>query len=57
VSWEELLDILAGDAQLAREESTARPTACPNDGHPLETGPNGELHCVFDGFVWSGLGG
>ncbi len=48
MSWEELLDILAEDAQLARAEATAPPVACPQCGHPLETGPNGELHCVFD---------
>lgn len=30
------------------------PTACPNDGTPLQTGPNGELHCPFDGWIWDG---
>lgn len=51
MSWEQLLDILAEDAQLAHAEANSPPTSCPNDGHPLETGPNGELHCVFDGWT------
>lgn len=55
-SWYQLLDILAlNDEELQRLRNTP-PTACPHDGTPLQTGPNGELHCVFDGWVWSGLG-
>lgn len=28
---------------------------CPNDGEPLQQGPNGQLHCPFDGYVADGL--
>ncbi len=38
MSWEQLLDIVRTDAQLAADEASRQPTACPNDGHPLETG-------------------
>jgi uncharacterized Zn finger protein (UPF0148 family) len=33
----------AADARLAPL------VACPNDGEPLRTGPDGQLYCPFDG--------
>lgn len=32
----------------------ARPSACPEDGVPLQVGPNGELYCPFDGWQYGG---
>ena len=52
MSWEQLLTIRAEqaeDAQRARE-AERNPVACPNDGEPLVTGPDGKLFCVFDGY-------
>lgn len=55
MSWYELLGIyeLAADEQ--RDNQEQPPTACPNDGEPLDEGPNGELHCPFDGWIWNGF--
>jgi hypothetical protein len=55
-SWYGLVDILREGAQLYLEEQQALPTACPDCGEPLRTGPNAELYCPFDGSVW-GAGG
>jgi len=54
MSWEQYAAI----ARLARDEyaqSMARlPIDCPNDGQPLQTGPDGVLFCTFDGWRDSG---
>ncbi len=52
--WEDLKAILDEARQEAAAEAAAPPRACPNDGEPLRTGPNGELFCTFDGWVWDG---
>lgn len=49
-SWYGLLDILAEAADIARQYATTPPAACPNDGEPLITGPDGRLFCRFDGW-------
>ena len=49
-SWYGLLDILREGAQLYREERERDPVACPNDGEPLKSGPDGELFCPSDGW-------
>lgn len=51
MSWEQLLDIQREAAAYAETERSQPPTACPNDGIPLEQGPNGVLHCRFDGWT------
>jgi hypothetical protein len=51
VSWEQLADIAREAAAYRAEEESQPPAACPNDGEPLETGPRGELHCRWDGFI------
>jgi hypothetical protein len=55
-SWWGLVDILREGAQLAREEQTREPEACPDCGEPLRSGPRSELYCPFDGSIW-GAGG
>lgn len=50
MSWESLQAIVAEARELAREEATSPPLACPNDGEPLETGSGGQLYCKFDGW-------
>lgn len=54
MSWYQMLEILAVNADEVNAFETQPPVACPNDGWPLESGPNGELHCVFDGWIWEG---
>ena len=50
MSWEQLAEILAENAAEVARSRSEPPVACPRDGEPLETGPNGELHCKFDGY-------
>lgn len=51
MSWEQLLAIGREAAEIAREEKTRPPTACPNDGEPLTVAPDGTLTCRFDGWT------
>lgn len=55
-SWYGLLDILHEGAQTAREERDRVPTACPDCGEPLRSGPRSELYCPFDGSIWAAGG-
>lgn len=48
--WYQLLAIGREAAALAEEEINRAPTACPNDGEPLRSGPNGVLYCPYDGW-------
>lgn len=52
MSWEQLLNLVKQAQEEAFEEMYRPPVACPNDGEPLIEGPNGELHCRFDGYIW-----
>lgn len=56
MSWQQLLDIVHEAADQLREEETRPPVACPNDGEPLITGPDGKLFCKFDAFTWPDMG-
>lgn len=51
MSWEQLAAILQEGEQIRREDAAADPVACPNDGEPLQPGPDGRLHCKFDGWT------
>ena len=53
MSWFQLLAIYqeaALEDRRQRQEQEQRPTACPEDGEPLLTGPDGQLYCPYDGF-------
>lgn len=54
ISWEQLLDITREAREYAEAEREEEPTACPNDGEPLERDPNGRLRCHFDGWIYRG---
>lgn len=49
-SWYPLLDAVREAVELARAERANPLPACPNDGEPLKTGPDGQLFCPFDGW-------
>lgn len=51
MAWETLLDILAQNAEFVAQERSEQPADCPRCGEPLEEGPNGVLHCSFDGWT------
>lgn len=48
--WGSLYALNAEFRQFARDEATRQPVACPNDGEPLRTGPDGQLYCKYDGW-------
>lgn len=54
MSWEQLLDIAREAAADRDDERDRPPTACPNDGEPLQEGPQGQLFCPFDGWRYDG---
>ncbi len=47
MAWEQLLPIYAEAADEARTEP---PSACPQCGEPLVSGPGAVLACRFDGW-------
>ena len=48
-SWRKLHAILTERAPVVPA------VACPNDGEPYRTGPDGRLHCPFDGYRPAGV--
>jgi hypothetical protein len=52
MSWLQLLSIKRAAAEEVRAERSQPPQACPHDGEPLQAGPDGTLHCPFDGYRW-----
>lgn len=50
--WYALLDIIASNAEYARQARSRRPVSCPNDGTPLEESQDGTLHCRHDGWQY-----
>lgn len=50
MAWEQLVNVLH-EAQADHDEYVSQPPrACPNDGEPLEEGPDGQLFCPSDGW-------
>lgn len=54
MSWEQLIAIRQDQVDTILAEQAAPPQACPNDGEPLRSGPNGGLFCPFDGWQENG---
>jgi hypothetical protein len=54
MSWDQYRDIRDNAVQEAEALASQEPTNCPNDGTTLDGGPDGELHCPFDGWIWQG---
>jgi hypothetical protein len=53
VSWEQLLSVLKTDAQERQFWASQPPRSCPNDGTPLQEGPQpGVLFCTHDGWQY-----
>ncbi len=47
-SWGKLQGVIAEAREIAREEATRRPEACPNDGEPLQQNSRGVWFCPYD---------
>lgn len=54
MAWEELLSIYKEAEGQWQAERAAPPVACPQDGEPLDQGPDGVLHCQWDGWTYRG---
>ena len=52
--WYGLLSIFEQQRDDIADWRAAAPEACPNDGQPLKSGPDGQLFCVSDGWAWDG---
>lgn len=48
--WETLAAISREAREMYAEDAARVPTACPNDGEPLRTGPDGAPWCPWDGW-------
>lgn len=49
-SWYELISITDEARQYALQARELALMACPNDGEPYRTGPDGSLFCPYDGY-------
>lgn len=49
--WDTLLAIRKDAIAEYRADRRNPPTACPNDGEPLQS-RDGKLHCPYDGWTW-----
>lgn len=49
-SWYELISITDEARQYALQARELALIACPNDGEPYRTGPDGSLFCPYDGY-------
>ncbi len=52
--WYGYLDILQEASQEYEYEMNSAPVACPNDGEPLQSAPDGSLFCPYDGWPREG---
>lgn len=53
MAWEQLTSIYREAEQYLRDERTEPPLACPFDGEPLSTTPDGDgLFCKVDGYQY-----
>jgi hypothetical protein len=51
VSYQQLVSIFQENARYKERYVTIPPATCPDDGIPLETGPDGSHHCRFGHYV------
>lgn len=51
--WNGLLSILQEGRDLYAQQKAMAPVACPSDGQPLQSGPQGDSHCSFCGWLAS----
>jgi hypothetical protein len=49
-SWYALISITDEARQYALQSRELALMACPNDGEPYRTGPDGQLFCPYDGY-------
>lgn len=52
MSWWQLIDILNVNEDEVRAFEDTPPQSCPYGGFPLQSGPDGTLHCPEGDFTW-----
>ena len=58
-SWQQWIDAIRTGSQeyhLYKDRERDHPIECPNDGEPLQIGPDGALYCRYDGWRPLGVG-
>ena len=50
--WYGLLSVIRERTEIKRQRESVPPTACPNDGEPLQPAEGGRLYCPFDSWEW-----
>lgn len=53
MSWEQLNSIIKSIDEEQAQLRAQPPIDCPNDGTPLQNGPDGILYCPFDGWRYN----
>ncbi|HZN70570.1 MAG TPA: hypothetical protein VFC00_02635 [Micromonosporaceae bacterium] len=48
--WLAVIRSSAEEYEYFKNEERSNPVACPNDGEPLRSGPDGQPYCPFDGW-------
>lgn len=51
MSHDQLLNMLRVNQEYVEQYVSVPPVTCPDDGVPLDSGPEGELHCPWGHFV------
>lgn len=51
MSWDQLWAIYLANDDLQQEQATHKRLDCPRCGKTFTTGPTGERHCTFDGYL------
>lgn len=51
MSWEQYISIIAEAKQVYADELAKLPECCPWCATDLDAGPDGTLHCPFDGWT------
>lgn len=52
MSWDQLKAMIQEGFDIDQKDRTTAPTSCPSCYTALGAGPNGTLHCPWDGLVW-----
>lgn len=52
MAWEQLLGMIQEARDIDAQEASEAPVVCPNDYTTLVSGPDGTLHCPWDGFQY-----
>lgn len=52
MAWDQLVGFISEAEDIERTDRSTAPTSCPVDYTALREGPDGKLHCPWDGLVW-----